>query len=142
MVREPFEMNSAYERLTRPLTIIVPVYGRAATLYRFLADFRHFASRDEALRLIVAATEEEKYEIASYIEDKMTSEFHSGQIMTVSCRNPFSRGDCLNKGIQALSYDDDLFFISDVDLYLTEALFKRIRLFIDENSLFFPAFFR
>jgi len=142
MIREPFEINSAHERLTRPLTIIVPVYGRATTLYRFLADFRQFASRDAFLRLIVAVTEEEKYDISSYIQEKMTNEFHSGQVTTVTCRNPFSRGDCLNKGIQAVAYDDDLFFVSDVDLYLTDALFKRIRLFTDENSLFFPAFFR
>ena len=81
--------------------------------------------------------------IKNYLQANTKKNLYPARIKTVLCTNSkFKRSDCLNRGIDSLNSEKELFFICDVDLYLNETIFERIRLFTDNNTAFYPTFFR
>ncbi|CAG5103722.1 Oidioi.mRNA.OKI2018_I69.chr1.g906.t1.cds [Oikopleura dioica] len=122
------------------VNLILPLKGRSSTFSRFLKNFEKMR-QNQTVKLTLAIHEDSLESTQLFLEKNYHPFLNSGIIKIVPCKlEPFSRAECISKGIDTLELSD-LFFICDVDLILNENAIQVVRSFSAENRIFFPIIF-
>lgn len=106
----------------RTVTMVLPLFERAASFERFLKDYSEIQKHDNNVALIVVeCTSKESPHIAQIALELA----ESVRFLEISCTN-FSRGVMLEKGLNEL-HSADLFLAVDVDFKFTTQMLHRVR---------------
>lgn len=109
---------------------------------RFVNLYNRLLKTHHNLNLIVAIAGDDidRQNIVEIIENKTPRNVVSSHVRVKTCKLPFDKAHCLQVAIDELK-EDDLFFVYDVDIIVTEEFIQRIY-FLGHDYVYFPTLFR